>query len=102
MCVIVGTVGEPSAEIKREYKCKGGKCNVTVSFIVKHTEIVDIVHEAAIDAEQIRSIRDRLGSSVDYLEGVMGLGEFISEVSLGWTEKLINSLSFYFRSSIPP
>ena len=47
------------------------------------TALSDIVQEAATDAEKIKSIRDRLGNSVDYLEGVMKLGEFISEVSPG-------------------
>ena len=61
----------------------------------------EIVHEAATDAEKIKSIRDRLGNSVDYLEGVMKLGEFISEVSPGWTEYLFYSLTFDFRSFIP-
>ena len=62
----------------------------------------DIVHKAATDAEQIKSIHDRLGSSVDYLEGVMKLGEFISEVSLDWLEMSVDLLSFNFHSSIPP
>ena len=60
------------------------------------TPLSDTVHEAAKGAEQIKSIRDRLGSSVDYLEGVMKLGELVSEVSLDWTETLIYSFKFKY------
>ena len=68
------------------------------------TALSDIVQleEAAADAEKIQSIRDRLGNSVDYLEGVMNLGDFISEVSSGSAEMSIGMLSFDFRSSTPP
>ena len=66
------------------------------------TPLSDTVHEAATDAEQIKSVRDRLGTSVNFLEGVMKLGEFISEVSPVWTEISIDLLSFGFRSFIPP
>ena len=198
MCVVVGMGRDPGMVIKREYKCRDLKCDVTVSFIVRddprctppvnavdtavnapvpppistfspvdvgervaqavtapdHTSSVtegarvqtplsqpvtransehvsiesiqeapqpdtkhdaaesvakdrqptalpDIVHEAATDAEQIKSIRDRLGSSVDFLKGIIELSEFVSEVSSGSAEMSIDMLSFDFRSSTP-
>ena len=64
------------------------------------TALSDIVQEAATDTEKIKSIHNRLENSVDYLEGVMKLGEFISEVSPGWTESLFYSLTFDLRSFI--
>ena len=45
------------------------------------TPLPETVHEAAKDAEQIKSVCDRLGNSVYYLKGVMKLGQFVSEVS---------------------
>ena len=189
MCVIVGTIRESGMAIEQEYRCKGGKCNVKMTFIVRdnlrcrqststvqdtvadvpadpqavesadnpaviedvlrptpsvshmpsrpasranpghvstkdvregpHADtehnaaegvpkdhqpvsLSDIVHKAAADAKQIKSIHDCLGSSVNYLEGVMNLGKFISEVSPDWIEMLIDLLSFIFHGSIPP
>ena len=74
----------------------------SVAKVQQPTALPDIVHEAATDAEQIKSIRDRLGSSVDFLKGIIELSKFVSEVSSGSAEMSIDMLSFDFRSSTPP
>ena len=73
----------------------------SVAKVQQPTALPDIVHEAATDTEQIKSIRDRLGSSVDFLKGIIELSEFVSEVSSGSAEMSIDMLSFDFRSSTP-
>ena len=81
-------------------------CKITVNFNILDGPSIELetqlsrVNQAAKEVVEIKSVRDRLGISIDYLEGVMKLGEFISEVSSDWTEILIDTLSFGFRSSI--
>ena len=59
------------------------------------------VHEAAADAEQIKSVRDRLGTSIDYLEGISNLGDVISEVCSFNIQMLAGGSTLRFHSSIP-
>ena len=59
------------------------------------------VKRAAEEVVEIKSIRDRLGSSVDFMKGIIELSKFVSEVSSGSAEMSIDMLSFDFRSSTP-
>ena len=86
----------PTEDVHEERPDSEHNPEETVSKNQQPTPLLDSVHEAATNAEQIKSIRDRLGSSVDYLEGVKGLGELVSEVSPDWTETLIYSFNFRF------
>ena len=113
--VFAGGATDSGASTEQTRTRENEICKITVTFILLPDNAAEdvpntqqstgappsgILHEAATDAEQIKSVRDRLGISIDYLEGVMKLGEFISEVSSDWTEILIDTLSFGFRSSI--
>ena len=40
----------------------------------------ELVQSAAVDARTVESIRDRLGNSVDYLEGVLAIGDLVKDV----------------------
>ena len=40
----------------------------------------ELVQSAEVDARTVESIRDRLGNSVDYLEGVMAIGDLVKDV----------------------
>ena len=46
-----------------------------------HSETHTLVHYAAEDVVEIKSIRDRLGSSLIYLERVLSLGDIVKDVS---------------------
>ena len=113
--VFAGGATDSGASTEQTRTRENEICKITVTFVLLPDNAAEdvpntqqstgappsgILHEAATDAEQIKSVRDRLGISIDYLEGVMKLGEFISEVSSDWTEILIDTLSFGFRSSI--
>ena len=43
--------------------------------------LTELVQHAAEDAVEIKSIRDRLGSSLIYLEHVLPLGDIVKDVS---------------------
>ena len=56
MCFIVGTSRGPGTVIKREYKRRDGKCDVTVSFIVRDdpcwTRPASTVQDTAVNAPE--------------------------------------------------
>ena len=45
------------------------------------TSLSERLKSAEVDAKTIESIRDRLGTSVTYLEGVLAFGDLVKDVS---------------------
>ena len=65
------------------YENKWGK--ITMKFDIQGnaqpTSLPELVKSAEIDARTVESIRDRLGTSVTYLEGVLAFGNLVKDVS---------------------
>ena len=62
-------------------------CKITVKFNILDGPSTELerqrsqVNQAAKEAEKIESIRDRLGASVAYLEGLLRFGDLVKDVS---------------------
>ena len=60
-------------------------CKITMKFDVQgnpqSTSLSERLKSAEVDAKTVESIRDRLGTSVTYLEGVLAFGNLVKDVS---------------------
>ena len=59
-------------------------CKITMKFNIQGdsqpTPLPELVQSAAVDARTVESIRDRLGKTVDCLEGVLAIGDLVKDV----------------------
>ena len=64
---------------------KDKRCKITMKFDVQgnpqSTPLSERLKSAEVDAKTVESIRDRLGTSVTYLEGVLAFGNLVKDVS---------------------
>ena len=84
--ILIATPGSGPDGI-REYKHEREKkwCKITMKFDVQgnpqSTSLSERLKSAEVDAKTVESIRDRLGTSVTYLEGVLAFGNLVKDVS---------------------
>ena len=62
-------------------------CKITVNFNILDGPSIELetqlsrVNQAAKEVVEIKSVRDRLGASVTYLEGLLRIGDAVKDVS---------------------
>ena len=114
--VFAGGATDSGASTEQTRTRENEICKITVTFILLPDNAAEdvpntqqstgappsgILHEAATDAEQIKSVRDRLGVSIAYLEGLLRISDLAKDMRRSLKIGLLADIKCCCRSTRP-